>query len=871
MPKQKASRSERIFRRLLRLFPFDFRWEHGREMEQDFRARHKEEQRNGGSKMSMLKLWWETLTDIARTAPREHLDMLRQDVSYALRTMRKNPGFTIIAVLTLALGIGANTAIFSVVNTIMIQPLPFKEVDRLARVYMVRNGQPPWISPRPNLFLALEERGKFFEGLAGQRFTEMTMSTPEGPERIIGMAVSRDWERTLGVRPILGRGFSAAESAEGPTSGTVLISHRLWQRRFEGSPKVLEGTVTLDRQIRSIVGVMPAGFQCPYDNDVWFPLNFALDPEGRWGVNLYARLRSDVSLEEAQAEARALSPQLARDFPLYDGMEMLLVPAREILLGDQGRATLVLLGAVGFVLLIACANLSNMMLSRMLSRRREFALRAALGAGRGRLIRQLVTENTVLSLAGALAGLALAVWGTDFLAALIPERMGRVLGGISLDATVFGFALVLGTLAGVLTGVLPSRHVAGVTPQEALRESGRTGSGTPGRVLNTLVVVQVAVALILLSGAGIFLTDLYRLSSADHGYPTAGAVSFEINMNTARYESADQRIAFLRRAQEEITALPSVRRTGAADLLPLSGGAFLASVAVDGRPVEPGEQLLVLDRLATPGLIESLGLPLLRGRAFSDLDGPDAEPVVIVSRSFAKRHWPGEDPLGRKVRNARTDEALWMSVVGVVGDAREFHEVEDAWYRPYAQDAGSPNAGTVTFVVRLARPSPGLAGDVRRTIQAIDPELPVYDFTTLEAAYVQTLAGSRINTVLVGGFALLGLLLTVLGVYGVMAYAVALGTREIGIRMALGANPGQILRGILGRGLALAGIGVLLGLAGSVALFRTVASSLSEVENNDPVLLLAVSGVLWVSALLACWIPARRAMKVDPMVALRYE
>ncbi len=874
MTKKDHSRSERIFRALLRLFPFDFRWKHGREMEQVFRERRKEEERQGGA-MGTLKLWWETLVDIARTAPREHLEMLAQDAGYALRLMRKNLGFTTVAVLTLALGIGANTAIFSVVNAILLRPLPFHEGDRLVRIYQVPKGGSQHISLRQELFLAVKEQGQFFEDIVGQRYMSLTLAVPEGPERIAGLGVTEGWLRTLGVKLVLGRDFTPPEQRAGTDSQVVLISHGFWERRFGLDRSVLGQSLTINRQSYTVVGVLPPGFAYPYNNELWIPMRLDRTPSSMpWALNVQARLKPGTTLSAARTELSILAERLAREFPeSSQGMDLIAVPTRQVLLGDHSDVVLALFVAVGFVLLIVCANVANLLLARSVVRQKEFAIRASLGASRVRQVRQLLTENVLLAFFGGIAGLTMAVLGSQFLTVLVPGRMVNLLSEVSIDLSVLGFTLIVALSAGVIFGLTSALRASRSDLQNLLKEGGRS-SGTAGshRLLGALVVSEIALALVLLAGAGLMIRNFQRLHRADLGYPVQGLITMSVSLASSDYAAPQTRTNFIRQVEEQLEAVPGIQAAGMTCIFPLPPANFLASVLIEGRPLTPNQQLIINHRLVTPGFFRAMGIPLLRGRLLAEADNQNSQPVAVISETMAHRYWPGEDPLGKQVRNVRAgDQAPWLTVVGIVGDVQEPGEISSTWYLPYAQHAQSRAASSVIFVVRGASDLSGLVGGLRRAVWAVDPAMPVYDIATVEGQYADTLSQQRLGTLLVGLFAAFGLLMAGLGIYGVMSYAVSQRTHEIGIRMALGAQPGDIMRWILRQGILLVLLGVMIGLGGAMALTRFMSSLLSEVEATDPVTFAGVAFLLAAVALLACYIPARRATKVDPMVALRCE
>ncbi len=882
MMKKNHSRSERIFRALLRAFPFDFRWKHGREMEQMFRQRRKEEERQGGA-MGTLKLWWETLADIARTAPREHLEILAQDVGFALRLMRKNLGFTAVAVLTLALGIGANTAIFSVVNAVLLRPLPFADEDRLVRLYDLSHregGEGVRVGHSQRNFFTIREQAQSFESVAAQAYQVLSLTLDEGPGRVVCIGVSESWLETLGVQPIRGRGFSPNEEKAGSDSRVVLVSYGFWQRRLGGDPAPVGRTIVLDGQSHTIIGVMPRGFNYPYGSEMWRPRVF--DPtNGRSHMlNAQARLKPGVTRQQAQAELDIISQRLEREYPETNrGYTLLLRATRDSLVDNNQTVILLLLVAVGFVLVIACANVANLLLARSVMRQKEFAVRAALGASRFRQLRQLLTESILLSLVGGALGVLFAHWVVRFLVALLPRRMSDIMDEVHIDTTVLVFSLLVAFAVGALVGLVPAFRVSRFNLQELLKEGGRSGAGSSGhRLLSALVVGEIALALVLLTGAGLMVQNLYRLQNSDLGFSTENLVSMQIAFPEATYADPSARIIFVQQALERVRALPGITGAGVINIFPFTDGNRLAGFALEGQPEDPDRAPMVNHRVVSPGYFGMMKVPLVRGRWFTERDSSNSQPVVLVSESMARRYWPGEDPVGKRVRVVPSEAgAPWLTVVGVVGDVvqpRLGDDIEETWYVPYAQSLEPGTSWTVMEIYLAVRTAidPAVAVDsVKRAIWQVDKTLPVYDVISGASFYAETISPKRVSTILGVCFSALGLFMAVLGIYGVASYAVSQRTHEIGIRMALGAQPGDILRWILRQGILLVLLGVAIGLAGAVALTRFMSSLLSEVEATDPATFAGVAFLLAAVALLACYIPARRATKVDPMVALRCE
>lgn len=802
-----------------------------------------------------------------------------QDLRTAVRTMRRQPGGTLAVLLGLALGIGANVAIFSVADAVFLRPLPFPEGDRLVRLYKVRGGGPPYISLRPRAFLEVREGGTFFEAIVAQRYTALTRTTPDGPHRVVGLGVSRDWSETLGIEPGLGRWFSRGEERDGREAGVVVVSHAFWTGRLGADPQVLNRTLTLDGRPHRVIGVMPRGFSFPYGIEVWFPMNLRMSPEGRWGLNVQARLADGVDLRAARAELETLGRDLARRFPdTHEAMELTARPSREVILGEEVDLIVVLLATVGFLLLIVCANVGNLLLVRSLGRRRELAIRAALGAGRGRLVRQLLVESLLLAGTGGVGGLLLAGWSVDLLTVLIPRRLTRVVGeGVPLDGGVLAFALAATLLTAAAFGVPVALRASRGRARQLLHSGpGASGRGV-SRLLDGVVVVQIALTLVLLAGAGLLAAELRALRALDLGYSPAGLVTFDVNLEGERYGEAARRAAFLRRAIEELEALPAVRSAGATTSFPLpEGGNFLSSVEIEGRPTPPGERRMLNHRLVSPGFLGAVGVPLLRGRPLRDADRAGTPPVAVISRSAALRYWPEGDALGGGLRIIDEDgDGRWITVVGVVGEVWQITEaVEGTWYVPYAQHADDGAASGITFAVRTATGNgapEALAEGLRAAIWEVDPTLPVFDLATVEDRFREARVEERTSSVLAAAVSGFALLLAALGVYGLVGYAVGRRRREIGIRMALGEGAGEILRRILGRGLSTCLLGLGLGLAGVWALSRYLRGVLTRVDALDPLILGAGVLLLGTVAVLACYLPARRATRVDPVEVLQAE
>jgi putative ABC transport system permease protein len=734
---------------------------------------------------------------------------------------------------------------------------------------MVPLGGETRLSLVPVTFLEIQDSHRTFEHMVAQRYNDVTVDMPDGPARLVGIGVTEAWTETLGVAPLVGRAFNGVEQAAGEAAESIVISHALWQRRFAGAPSVLGAPLTINGRTRTVVGVMPPGFRYPYEADVWFPMRLTRDSAGTWGLNVQARLRPDVTLTQASADLSAIGARLEREYPArHRRMTLRPLPLRDLLIGDQGRVVLAMFGAVGLVLLIVCANVASLLLARAIARRREMAVKAALGASRTRRVVQLLTESGLLATAGALSGLALAVWVADVLMTLVPGSLSHVVERIPIDAAALGFTAAITIATTIAAGLAPAWRASRGDLHAALKDDLRSSGSRDGRrVMELLVVGEVALALALLATAAVMVRSFQRQAGADLGYPADGLITLSVSLDRDSYQEPERRVAFVERARAALRTLPGVRGAGATTIFPSPAGNTMAALGIEGRPA-PETPLMVNHRLVTEGFLETLGVRLLRGRGIEPADRAGTTPVAVVSESLARRHWPDGNPLGMRVRNARLEAAPWLTVVGVVSDVKEFDSVPETWYLPYAQNADSPLAGQATFVVR----SDGAVADpetLMGAIWSVDRTLAVYDLLTPRALYGDSLADSRFSTTVVGLFACAGLLLAALGVYGVMSYLVATRRREFGVRMALGATPRQILQAVIVRGLLLlisgGAAGVLVGFVTSRLLVR-VAPDVSAV---DPLAYLAAVACVVPFTLLASYLPARRATRWDPMESLR--
>ncbi len=812
--------------------------------------------------------------------------MLGQDLRYGWRMLRRSPGFTAAAVVALALGIGANTAIFSVLDAVLLKPLPYEDPERLVKLWTRFRGigipgDRNWFSAPE--FTDLRRLNQSLSHLAAISRGNYNISGSAGgvPERVEGAAVSPSLFPMLGVQSQIGRVFLNEEEQPG-RDAVCLISHGLWQRRF-GADRDLPGrTLVVNGRSFQVVGVLPAWFQYPAEAEMWTPLAFtpeALAPNNRGshGLEVLARVKPALSLQQARADleaaARTVTEQ-SRDYPYRQfDFTFLMIPLLEEMVGDVKTALWILMGAVGFVLVIACANVANLQLARASAREREIAIRAALGAGRGRLVQQLLTESVLLALLGGLAGWLLARWGLRALVTMAAASFPRV-AGAEMDWRVLGFTMLASLATGVLFGLAPAMQVSRQANSESLKEGGRGASAgaAPLRLRRLLVVGEVALSLALLVGAGLLLKSFLRLQQVDGGFRPQGVLTLRLMLPQARYPKPEQVRGFYRDLIDRVRTLPGVEAAGATVALPLSGGGGSGTTTVDSRAVSPDKASPEADwRAVTPGYFEAMGVALVRGRYFDDRDSEQAAPVAIIDETMANTYWPGEDPIGKRLKRGGAQSTNpWMTIVGVVRHVR-YRTLEAAsrtqLYWPHTQFP----VRLMSMAVRTSQDPRSLAATIQKQVQALDPDQPIYRVATMEELVADSLARRRLSMLLLALFAGTALVLAAVGIYGVMAYSVEQRAHEIGIRMALGAERWHVLRLVLGQSLALTTAGVALGLAGSLALTRLLRTLLFNVQAHDLATFAAVAAGLSLVALAASYIPARRASRVDPMVALRYE
>jgi len=797
-----------------------------------------------------------------------------QDFRYAIRMARRRPFVTSTIVLTLGLAIGANTAIFRVFNATFLRPLPFEDEARLVRIYVTPETGGARISPRGEVLEELEQNATSFSGIVGQLYADMTLTTDAGPEQMSGIRVTPGWAATLGVQPILGRSFSEEEEQAGSGSDAVLISDAVWKNRFGGSHDVLGETVRIDGRTRTIVGVMPPGLRYPYFAQFWVPARIHDDRDSTWSYNIQARLAPGVSLQQARAELRRFGPWL-HSMSRYDGMTIIAVPVREVLMNDQGKVIVGLLGFVGFLLLMASVNIANLLLAQSISRRREFAVRAAIGATGRRQAQQMITEGVALSLAGGVVGLVVSGVANSLLVVMVPRDLTYVVDRLPLDGRVAIFSLAISVAAAILFASLPAIRMVMRDPRGSLAAASRSttdrGVNRTGRIL---VVAEIALALVLLTGAEVMTRDVRNRRDLDLGYDTSRILTLNASLTGERYATGERRDAFLREATERMRAVPGVSSLGTVNSFPAEGqGTWLATVAARDAVNPTDEPIVAHYRIVTGDLFDAMRLRLLEGRAISRADIASANPVVVVSRSLATRLWSNVDPIGKQIQDTRRENAPWLTVVGIVDDLHEFYaDTNRALWTPWTLFAGTPMGGEVVFVVRTSIDAPEtLAPQLRDAIWSIDPELPVFDIATAEALYQSSIGDRRSGSLLAMLFAAIGLAIAMIGVYGAMAFSVGQRLRELALRMAIGADRERILRDLIGQSAILVGAGLGLGVVGSVALSRWLASSVTDGTRFDPVASATIAVLLAITALVACWIPARKATAIDPATTLRAE
>jgi predicted permease len=812
---------------------------------------------------------------------RGSLERFGQDVRYGIRQLRRAPGFAAVAIVTLALGIGANTAILSVVNAILLRPLPYDNPDRL--VVVLHEGRRP-VSPA-NL-LDWRARSRSFQSMGAASSWSASFTGAEGPEKVPALRMTPEILPMMGVQPRLGRFFLPAEAAPG-RDRVVLLADGLWRRRFGADAGIVGKSIPVNGEPYEVVGVMPPGFVfAPFwatESEIWAPLDVQTRADNRDSqfLRVFARLRDGASLEAARQEIGAVTASLEREFP-GTNRDVRVLPLQERVVGDVRPALLVLLGAVGLVLLIACANVANMLLARSSARRREIALRAAIGASRGRTIRQLLTETLVLASAGGGAGLALGAWGLKALVALAPPGIPR-LSDVSLDLRVLLVSFGAALATGIAFGLAPALQASRIGLQDALKDGGSAAAGREGgRLRRAFVAAEVALALVLLIGAGLMARSFVALRNIDPGFDPHGVVTLEVSVVGTAQAAPGRRPVLYGNILERFAAIPGVRAAGAINHLPIGGDIWGRPYAIEGRPPSrPGESPSGTYRAVMPGYFEAMRIPILRGRGIAAADGPDAPGVVVINDYMARHRWPGEDPIGRRIALAGGDpnRKAWATVVGVVKNAVRGEwsaEPDDEFYLSFRQarmllENTDPAFAYITFVARTDGDPAALVPALRSAVWAIDPTLPISAVRTMDSVVESANGGARFQTLLLAVFAAAAALLAAVGIYGVMSYAVSRQSREIGVRMALGARPADVLGQVVRQGMAVAVGGAAAGLAAAFLLTRLMSSLLYGVQPSDPVTYAGVAALLLAIALCASYLPARRAAHIDPIKALRAE
>ena len=810
-----------------------------------------------------------------------------QDVKFAARMLAKHRGFTLVAVLTLAIGIGANTAMFSVVHGVLLRALPYDDAEQLVlftnSIPSANVGAFPLSPPE---FQEYRTRNASFAGLAAMEAGSYILSGEGEPERLPGTSVTQEFFPLMGVQPALGRAF-AKEDFEPNAEPTIVLSYGLWQRRFGGDRQILGRKLTINSRPRTVIGVMPRQFDFPEETQVWgrlepTPEMFTAQFLGAQRWRVIGRIKSGVALENAQTEASSVASSFYQQHPEFyrfasgNVWKLTLTPLRDQLLGATRTPMLALAGAVGCLLLIACANVANLMLVRAEGRRREIAIRAAIGASRTQLARQLLTESFLLAAIGGITGVLLAFWATDALLTLVPGNLPRR-GEIGMDATVLAFAAGITLLTGFLFGLLPARSAARTDLQDWLREGSRGSAGGTRRVGNALAAAQIALSLMLLAGAGLLIRSLANVLSVSPGFDATNVLTFQLTPPGSRYPSQAREGELYARLIERLRALPGVQGAAAATTIPFSARSHRAAFSIEGMTEEQRAKVTNLHyRLATPEYFSTMRVPLLQGRGIAVTDNESAPRIAVINRSMAQRYWPNGDAIGKRISMSSTGagEPRWHEIVGIVGDVKHMGldaETPIEAFFPYALPPIPEGARGAVVVVRFAGEGQQLAPAIRRELAALDPTLPLYNVRTIEQQMNASLAPRLFPMQVLSFFAVVAVLLAGLGIYGVLADSVARRTREIGVRLALGAERRGIFALILRHGAWVIGTGVLIGLAGAAAVTRTVRSMLFEVAPGDMLTLIAVTSVLCAVGVAACLIPARRATRVDPLVALRHE
>ena len=810
------------------------------------------------------------------------MNTLLQDVRFSLRMLLKKPGFTFIVVLALALGIGANTAIFSVVNTILLRPLPYKNSDRLI---WLRETNPSadikeeTLSP-PN-YMDWKTQSQSFEEMGAFASTRITLTSGSGePERINASYVADGFFSVLGAEAKIGRTFTPEEDRPG-SNRVIILSNGLFERRFGSDPNLIGNTITINGNPYTVVGVMPKEFVSPKPDDrrppeAWSPLAADYNQDHRRGdyLSVIARLKPDVTVEQARAEMATITERLEQQYPdTNSGWSAIVMPLHERFVGDIRPALMVLLGAVCILLLIACANVANLLLARATARQKEIAIRTALGARRGRIIRQLLTESVMLSLTGGALGLLFAFWGVGVLTSLSPGSIPRV-SEIGVDSRVLVFTLGVSLLTGIIFGLLPALQASNPNLNETLKEGGRSSAeGTRGgRLRNVLAVIEVASALFLLICAGLMAKSFLRLQDVNPGFDAQRVLTVGLFLPSTKYKEGPQVVAFYKELLSKAESLPGVVSAGTIDTLPLDVGGNVLGFAIEGRPPQqPGDDTPDAEhRVVSENYFRTMGIPLLRGRLFEEQDGPKAPQAIVINETMANRYFPNEDPIGKRINLGDPQSSPWQTIVGIVRDTRHEALSAEPYSQMYAVHTQAPRR-SLALVVRTSGDPMSLVSAIRSRIADMDRDLPLSNTRTMGQILSESIMRPRFNMLLITIFAVVAMVLASVGIYGVISYSVSQRTHEIGVRIALGAQPRDIFKMVVGQGLKLALAGVSAGLAVAFVLTRVMVSLLYGVHATDPLTFVAIPAALTAIVIMASYIPARRATKVDPMISLRYE
>jgi len=854
---------ERFYRGLLRCYPAEFRDEYAREMLQAFD--------DGWRAEPASRLWIDLLADVFLTAPKEHLNVLLQDLRYTVRMMWKAPAFTAAVVLTVALGVGANTAIFSFVYAVMLRPLPFAEPQRLMQVNEKNDKlNLPNFSASVLNYLSWSEQTQSFERLGAVAFSSFNLSGHGEPEQFTGNRISPSLLPLLGIQPVAGRAFLDGEDK--PGSGPVaMVSEGLWRRRFGADPSLVGRNVTLNGVDCTVVGIAPAPLGLLTGGDIWMPLTIDPGRETRLNhvISVFGRLKPGITPRQAQVEMDTIAARVGQQYPEVKDWGIRLLTMTDAFVSPQLRTgLLVLLGAVGCVLLIACANIANLLLARASARQREIAIRTAMGASQPRLLRQLLVESLALSLVGGVVGIVGAVWAVRGINAVLPPNLLPI-PDVSVDAVVLLFAVGITVLTGVLFGIAPAWHAAKADLNTMLKQAARSTGGSRPRLRSGLAAAELALATVLLVAAGLLVQTLFELERVKLGFRPADLLTFQLSLPPSQYPDP-KGAAFYRELLESLRTVPGIRAAGVSSGIPFGAGAYTTTPVVTvGKSVVPPDTAIPIDwRVVSPGFFRTMEIPLLRGRDFTDADVATAPPVIIVSQATAHKFWGSDDPIGRVIRPARADARSW-TVVGVVGDVRSTALVRESPAMYFA--SGARLWPVMDVVVRMDSGPESVLPSIRQRVRQLDPELPLATVRTMDQWVSNTAAQPRLNAILLAVFASVALLIAAVGTYGVLAYTVSQRTREIGLRLALGAPRRRVLRLVIREGMTMSVAGIGAGLVTAVAVSQVLGTLVFGVPVRDPATFAAVAVVLTVVALAACAVPALRASRVDPMVSLREE